>query len=173
MMVLCCLVWSGCASMPRPDLSTVGSVDLTRYAGTWYEMARLPMFFQRHCVASKATYTLRPDRSVDVHNECLTASGQTASADAVARVVDPATNAKLRVVFDNWFARLAGSSNEGNYWILHLDADYRLALVGTPDRRYLWILARSPRLDEARYRQLVEVGRKLGYPTDELVRDQW
>ena len=171
--VLCGLMVAACAAVPTADLATVPSVDLTRYAGTWYEVARLPMFFQRHCAASKATYRLRPDGAVDVHNECVTTSGHTATADAVATVADPATRAKLRVVFDNFFARLAGASEEGNYWILHLDADYRTAVVGTPDRRFLWILARHPRLDDAIYQQLVAVARSRGYATDELIRDQW
>jgi apolipoprotein D and lipocalin family protein len=151
----------------------MASVDLAKYAGSWYEIARLPMFFQRHCVASKAVYRVRPDQSFDVHNECLTASGHTATAEAAATVVDPATNARLRVVFDNFFARLASPSNEGNYWILHVDADYRTALVGTPDRRYLWILARSKRLDDGVYQRLVDLARTLGYPVDTLIRDQW
>lgn len=162
---------AGCAGVDsKGAVPTVTSVDLTRYAGTWYEIARLPMWFQRHCIDSKAVYTVRPDGAVGVHNECVTDSGKVEQAEGVATVVDATTNAKLNVVFDNWFARLFGSSRQGNYWILDLDADYRTAVVGTPDRRYLWILARSPRLDEASYQRLVEVGRGLGYPTDELLR---
>ncbi len=151
---------------------TVAAVDLNRYAGTWYEIARLPMWFQRHCVDSKAVYTVRPDGAVGVHNECVTDAGRIDQIEGVATVVDAGTNAKLNVAFDNWFARLFGSSREGNYWILDLDAEYRTAVVGTPDRRYLWILARAPQLDEESYRRLVEVGRGLGYPTDELLRDR-
>ena len=171
--VWCGFMVAGCATVPKADLATVPSVDLTRYAGTWYEVARLPMFFQRHCAASKATYRPRPDGAIDVHNECLTTSGHTSTADAVATVADPVTRAKLRVVFDNFFARLAGASEEGNYWILYLDADYRTAVVGTPDRRFLWILARQPRLDASTYQQLVAVARSRGYATDELIHDQW
>jgi apolipoprotein D and lipocalin family protein len=107
-----------------------------------------------------------------VHNECATVSGEVEATDGVALVVDTKTNARLTVVFGNWFARLFGSSREGNYWILDLDADYRTAIVGTPDRRHLWILARAPQLDEANYQRLVEVGRRFGYPVDELVRDR-
>jgi len=163
----------GCASMEtKSDLPTVASVDLGRYAGTWYEIARLPMWFQRHCVDSKAVYTVRSDGRVGVHNECVTDDGGLAAADGVATVVDTKTNARLMVVFDNWFARLFGSSREGNYWILDLDPEYRTVLVGTPDRRYLWMLARAPQIDEAIYQRLVPLARGFGYPVEDLIRDQ-
>jgi len=163
----------GCAGMDsRGELPTVASVDLSRYAGTWYEIARLPMWFQRHCVDSKAVYTVRSDGQVGVHNECMTDDGGLATADGVATVVDTKTNARLMVVFDNWFARLFGSSREGNYWILDLDPEYRTVLVGTPDRRYLWILARAPEIDEVTYGKLVHLARGFGYPVEQLIRDR-
>lgn len=162
---------SGCAGMDaKGDLTTVAFVDLGRYAGTWYEIARLPMWFQRHCVDSKAVYTVRPDGRVGVHNECVTDRGELDIADGVATVVDTNTNARLMVVFDNWFARLVGSSREGNYWVLDLDPEYRTAVVGTPDRRYLWILARVPRMDDDSYQQLVHLARRFGYPVERLIR---
>ena len=166
-----CFTLGACAGVvPKGDLSTVASVDLLRYAGTWYEIARLPMWFQRHCVDSKAIYSSRPDGLVGVHNECVTESGGVEQVEGVASVVDPKTNARLTVVFDNWFARLFGSSREGNYWIFDLDPEYRTAMVGTPDRRYLWILSRVPHLDEATYRRLVERARQLGYPVSDLIK---
>ena len=166
-----CLVLSACAGMgPGTTLLTVASVDLARYAGTWHEIARLPMWFQRHCVDSKATYTVRADGAIGVRNECITDTGGHDRIEGVATVVDTSTNARLRVVFDNFFARLFGSSREGNYWILALDPDYRTAVVGTPDRRYLWILSRSPHLDEPTYQRLVEQARRLGFPVSELIR---
>ena len=163
----------GCAGIDsRGELPTVASVDLARYAGTWHEIARLPMWFQRHCVDSKAVYTVRSDGRVGVHNECVTDDGGLAEADGVATVVDTKTNARLMVVFDNWFARLFGSSREGNYWILDLDPEYRTVLVGTPDRRYLWMLARAPQIDDATYRKLVLLARGFGYPVEQLIRDR-
>jgi apolipoprotein D and lipocalin family protein len=168
-----CFTLGACAGVDsRGDLPTVASVDLSRYAGTWYEIARLPMWFQRHCVDSKATYSSRPDGAVGVRNECVTDTGGLEQAEGVATVVDAKTNARLTVVFDNWFARLFGSSREGNYWILDLDPEYRTAMVGTPDRRFLWILSRTPQLDEATYRRLVERARELGYPVSDLIKAQ-
>lgn len=166
-----CVAMSACAGMgTREPLPTAASVDLARYAGTWYEIARLPMWFQRHCVDSTAVYTSRPDGAVGVHNECVTDAGGLDQIDGVATVVDPKTNARLTVVFDNFFARLFGSSREGNYWIIELDPDYRTSVVGTPDRRYLWILSRTPRLDDAIYQRLVERTRQLGFPVSDLIR---
>jgi len=154
----------------KGDLQTVASVDLSRYTGTWYEIARLPMWFQRHCVDSKAIYSSRPDGAVGVRNECVTDTGGVERAEGVATVVDAKTNARLTVVFDNWFARLFGSSREGNYWILDLDQEYQTAMVGTPDRRFLWILSRTPQLDEATYRRLVERAQQLEYPVSDLIK---
>jgi apolipoprotein D and lipocalin family protein len=130
------------------------------------------MWFQRHCIDSKATYTLRPDDKIGVHNECVTESGKLDQANGVATVVDTETNARLAVTFDNFFARLVGPSREGNYWILELDPDYQTALVGTPDRRYLWILSRSPHLDETTYQRLVGKAQQLGFPVKDLIQAQ-
>ncbi len=170
-LAIVCFTLGACAGVvSNGDLSTVASVDLSRYVGTWHEIARLPMWFQRHCVDSKAIYSSRPDGLVGVHNECVTKSGGVEQADGVATVVDPKTNARLAVAFDNWFARLFGSSREGNYWILDLDPEYRTAMVGTPDHRYLWILSRTPQLEETTYQRLVERARQLGYPVSNLIK---
>ena len=165
------LILAGCAEIEsRQPLPTVPSVNLVRYAGTWYEIARLPMWFQRHCVDSKATYTIVADNTIRVHNECVTDSGTLNHADGVATVVDPTTNARLSVIFDNFFARLSGPSREGNYWILDLGADYGVALVGTPNRRHLWILSRAPQLDDPTYQRLVTKAQALGFPVSKLIK---
>ena len=170
-LAILCVTLGACAGVgSKGDLQTVTSVDLSRYVGTWYEIARLPMWFQRHCVDSKAIYSSRPDGLVGVHNECVTESGGVEQAEGVATVVDPKTNARLTVAFDNWFARLFGSSREGNYWILDLDPEYRTAMVGTPDRRYLWILSRTPQLEDSTYQRLVERARQLRYPVSDLIK---
>jgi len=171
MPVAFCLTLAACAGVDSKDApSTVASVDLTRYTGTWYEIARLPMWFQRHYVDSKAIYSARQDGAIGVHNECVTGSGEVEQAEGVATVVDTKTNARLTVVFGGWLAKLFGSSREGNYWILDLDPEYRTAMVGTPNRRYLWILSRSPQMDAATYQRLVERARQLGFPASDLIQ---
>ena len=169
-----CAVFFACAGPAALDPSrvppTVARVDLPRYQGTWYEIARLPMWFQRNCLRSQATYEILETSEVSVLNECDTASGSKESIRGRARVVDARTNAKLEVIFDSWFSVFIPSQPLGNYWILYLDDAYRTVIVGTPDREYLWIMARTPAIDEARYAELVGIARGLGFDTDKLIR---
>jgi apolipoprotein D and lipocalin family protein len=138
-----------------PSLPTVHAVDLDRYYGTWYEIARLPNRFQAMCVSdTQATY--RPDgNQVTVVNRCRTADGKFEQADGVAKVVAGSHGAKLRVSFFRPFY--------GDYWILDLDPDYRWVLVGEPSRKYAWILARQPRLDDATREALLNRAATLGF----------
>ena len=169
------LLWLICASCATaqsvPELPTVTSVDLTRYQGTWYEIARLPAWFQKECTQSKATYELLESGDVAVRNECLATTGKPKVAFGTASVVDKQTNAKLEVVFDNWFSRLFPFLTKGKYWILYLDPEYQTVIVGTPDRKYLWIMTRSPQLVEETYQHLVRRAQALGFETDRLIRD--
>jgi len=162
---------ASCATnQSAPELQTVTSVDLARYQGTWYEIARLPAWFQRGCTQSKATYKLLESGAVAVRNECLTDKGKTKLATGTASVADKQTNAKLEVVFDNWFSRLFPFLTKGKYWILYLDPEYQKVIVGTPDRKYLWIMARNPELEEEMYQQLVGRCQELGFNTNRLIR---
>jgi apolipoprotein D and lipocalin family protein len=135
------------AQTPAP-VRAVPLVDLDRYAGDWFEIARFPNRFQRQCVGDvRATYARRPDGRVDVVNRCRTAEGET-EARGVARIVDERTFAKLKVRFaPAWLSWLP--MVWGDYWIIGLAPDYSWAVVGDPDRDYLWILARAPHLDDA------------------------
>jgi apolipoprotein D and lipocalin family protein len=122
---------------------TVEMVDLQRYAGRWYEIAALPNFFQRNCVRdTTAEYRQRDDGLLGVTNSCVEADGRVNRAEGVARSADPSTNAKLEVSFVSLFGK---HLFWGDYWIIGLGADYEYALVGTPSRRWGWILARDPR----------------------------
>ena len=123
---------ASCASLPPP--TTVASVDLSRYAGDWYEIESFPNWFQRGCSGTKANYTPQPDGKIRVINTCERANKQE-TIEGTARVVPGSNNSKLKVSFFWPF--------EGDYWILDLDPDYRWAAVGAPDRNYLWILARD------------------------------
>jgi apolipoprotein D and lipocalin family protein len=121
-------------------------VDLSRYAGKWYEIARLPNRFQRDCACNTtATYTLRADGKITVLNECRQADGRQKSAKGTARVADATgLNTKLKVFWPF----------SGDYWITDLDPEYRWAVVGEPGRRYLWILSRQPQMDTTLYQQI-------------------
>lgn len=146
------------------DLPVVPSVDLARYAGTWHEIARLPNRFQRKCESNTtATYTLRRDGRIAVLNQCRKADGSTIKATGTAKVADSkGPNTKLKVTFFWPFY--------GDYWILALDPGYRWALVGEPERKYLWILAREPRLDDATYQDIVARAAQQGFPVDQLMK---
>lgn len=169
------LVWglamsAGCATstterLRLPPLQTVAHVDLSRYFGTWFEIANFPQSFQRGCTATTATYTLRADGDIDVLNRCRKGSvdGEEKSALGRARVVDRSTNAKLEVSFFRPFW--------GDYWIIDLSDDYSYAVVGHPGRDYLWILARNPKMAEATYQSIITRLRAQGYePPPRLVR---
>jgi apolipoprotein D and lipocalin family protein len=152
-------------------LQPVPALDLPRYAGTWHEIARYPNWFQRHCVEDvTATYTVRDDGLVGVLNACRKADGETIRAAGVARRPDAArAPAKLEVRFaPDWLAWLP--LVWADYWVVELAPDYSYALVGEPMREYLWILARSPRLDDATYARLLERATALGYDRSRLVR---
>jgi len=164
---LLCLGLLGCAQREAPP-QTVGAVDLQRYQGTWYEIARLPMFFQRKCVQSQADYRLRVDGKVAVLNQCRTTTGDWISAAGAAEPL-PGRSDRLQVRFDNWFSRLFPGLTTGDYWVLHLDEDYRIALVGHPQRKYLWLLAREPQLTAAQREELLRVAREQRYILDELI----
>ena len=124
----------------RMPLETVEYVNLQKYKGQWYEIARLPQWFQRKCLATRATYTLREDGNVTVFNECKLKSGKIKDAKGLAKIVDSKSFSKLKVSFDPF--RLF----YGPYWILGLAQDYSWALVGSPDRSSLWILSRTPEI---------------------------
>jgi apolipoprotein D and lipocalin family protein len=166
------LLASACTRTPRVPLPMI-PVDLTQYAGTWYEIARLPAFFQRDCVASRAEYTLLPSGKIGVTNACRTRNGGERRITGEAEVVDRTTNARLLVRFDTWFGFLMPSPSAGNYWILDVAADYQAALVASPDRKHLWLLARSPEAGVERYPGMVARAREMGFPVEQLVRDDW
>ncbi|HEY3901088.1 MAG TPA: lipocalin family protein [Chthoniobacter sp.] len=140
------LLVGGC-SQEKP-LPTVHSVDLHRYLGKWFEIAHAANRFQRADEQAVAEYSPLSATSVRVHNTAHDRNGKTRTIEGTAEVVPGSNGARLRVKFGG-FAALAPVSKDGNYWIIDLDPQYRSAMVGTPDRQYLWILARSPALDPA------------------------
>ena len=137
-------------------------VDLKRYIGTWYEIARFTHRFEKGCFASSATYTLLDNGQIEVVNQCRKGSldGKISSVKGKGWVVDKETNAKLKVSFFWPFA--------GDYWIIDLGKDYEYAVVSNPDRKYLWILSRTPEMDEKLYTRIVEDLSKDGYEVGKL-----
>lgn len=157
---------AGCASQPvyrraEPPLTPVAAVDVGRYLGRWYEVARYPNGFQKDCEAVTATYSKREDGLIRVVNACGAIEGSRARvAVGRAKVVDPVTNAMLKVSFFGPFW--------GDYWIVDLKDDYSRAIVGEPSGRYLWVLAREPVIDEAERADILKALDRLGYPAEPL-----
>lgn len=144
--------------------TTVDSVDLSRYVGKWYEIAKIPNRFQKKCARNvTATYRLLADGDIEVINRCIQADGKVEDITGVAKVVDRKTNSKLKVSF---FRPLGISLFWGDYWIIGLGPDYEYALVGTPDRKYGWILARKPSLDPSQLDEIYHLLRRQGYQPD-------
>ncbi|HSI14272.1 MAG TPA: lipocalin family protein [Chthoniobacter sp.] len=162
---------AGCVtqSQTRP-LPTVKKADLRRYSGQWYEIARLKNRFQREGESAMAEYKLLSETSASVHNTATTPSGKVRSIEGTATVVPGSNGARLRVKFHG-LAALVPASSEGNYWIIALDPGYRSAMVGTPDRKYLWILSREPRLSEATKKAYLKQAESLGFSLQDLVWD--
>jgi apolipoprotein D and lipocalin family protein len=154
------------AMLPARDtqpLKTVDSVDLQRYAGDWYEIARYPNRFQRDCDSDvHVRYMLQGSGKLSIRNECRKANGKPDIANGTAKVVDRKSSAKLKVTFFWPFY--------GDYWIIDLDPRYRYAVVGEPGRKYLWILSRSKELDQESYQHILQRAAENGYDTSKLVK---
>jgi apolipoprotein D and lipocalin family protein len=155
------------AGATEPPLATVGSVDVARYAGLWYEIANYPNRFQKVCVSNTtAEYTVRDDGNVRVVNRCTTADG-TSNVDGLARRVGGSTD-KLEVSFLPAALRWL-PIGWGDYWVIGLAPDYRYAVVGEPSRKYLWVLARTPTLSAEDRRAIDALLRERGYDPALLV----
>ena len=145
----------------QTPLAVVPHVELKRYLGKWYEIAHLPARFQKGCTDTTATYTLSDDGSISVLNECKR-RGKVKQAKGKAKVVDKTSGAKLKVTFFWPFY--------ADYWIIDLGTDYEYAVVGTPNRKYLWILSRTPQMDDTLLAQLLESVKSKGFDVTKLIK---
>jgi apolipoprotein D and lipocalin family protein len=141
-------------------LEVVPHVELDKYLGKWYEIAHLPARFQEGCTDTTATYTLSKDGNISVLNECIR-NGKVKRAKGKAKVIDKNTGAKLKVTFFWPFS--------ADYWIIYLGKDYDYAVVGTPNRKYLWILSRTPQMDDRLFSQLIESVKSKGFDVSNLI----
>jgi apolipoprotein D and lipocalin family protein len=173
-LVLAASAWLAACTTPgapsAPTLATVPKVDLDRYVGRWHELARAPNWFQRNCATDvTAEYARRTDGTVAVVNSCRRADGSVDRVEGTARIVDPATNAKLEVAFAPEALRWI-SAVWGNYWVIELAPDYRYAIVGEPSREYLWVLSRTPTLDDATWASIDARIAAAGYDRSKVTR---
>jgi apolipoprotein D and lipocalin family protein len=168
MIGICCFMFlltarAGALSQGRA-LETVPAVDLQKYMGKWYDIASFPQRFQKGCHCTTAEYELTDKGYVRVINSCRKDSptGKITVAKGKAFVVEGSNNAKLKVQFF-WPFR-------GDYWIIDLAQDYSYAVVGAPDRKYLWILSRTTKIDEGLYQDIVNRIAQKGFDISKLQR---
>ena len=161
--MLLCMLTS--ASNPL-TLQTVPYVDLQKYAGKWYEIASFPQRFQKGCNCTTAEYTLSKKGYVIVENRCKKDSinGKQSYIKGKAFVVKNSGNAKLKVQFFWPF--------KGKYWIIDLANDYRYAVVGHPNRQYLWILSRTPKMEDSTYQQIISRIKEMGFDISKIRKTQ-
>jgi len=153
------------------ELTVVPHVDLSKYAGLWYEIARLPNRFQQQCIGDvTATYTVLDDGTIKVVNSCRKENGEIDEAEGkVKRAGDDTSNAKLKVRFAPVILSFLPFV-WGDYWIIDLASDYSYAVVGEPTRKYLWVLSRTPVMDEAKLNVVLESAKVKGYDLTNLIR---
>ena len=170
LLALTLLLFAGLApaAVRAQDVTSVPALDLSRYAGEWHEIARLPMYFQRQCRSEiTAQYTLREDGLVGVRNRCKTDDGTHDVVDGVARV-DARHPGRLEVRFaPDWLSWVP--MVWADYWVIALDPGYQWAMVGEPDRDYLWILSRTPQMERAQFDALKAQAEAMGYDLSDLV----
>ncbi len=156
----CFVVQTSSAQIP---LQSVAKVDLNRYLGRWYEIAKYPNRFERKCDRNvTATYALRPDGRISVVNTCTTRDGKLNQAKGWAKVVDQKSGSRLKVTFFWPFF--------GDYWIIDLSPNYEYAVVGEPSRKYLWILSRTATMDDKLYGEITGRLAANGYDATKLER---
>lgn len=162
LMLITIMIFSTAHSQKSP--SVVSSVDFNRYKGLWYEIARLPNYFERKLKCTSATYTLGDDGRITVLNKgnYISEPKKTTSSKGIAWIPDKNNPAKLKVQFFWPFS--------GDYWIMDLDKEYRYVLVGDPSVKYLWILAREKKMDEPTYKMLIQKAIDNGYDVRTIIR---
>ena len=161
LLITICVMMNGLVANTQP-VKTVPYVDLQKYAGKWYEIAAFPQYFQKGCHCTVATYTPTDKGYIIVENKCNkdSVNGKLSSIKGKAFVTENSGNAKLRVQFFWPF--------KADYWIIDLAADYSYAVVSEPDKKDLWILSRTPKMDHLVYQQIMGRLKEKGFDLSKL-----
>lgn len=158
-----------CANKEKASsVQSVSKIELNQYLGSWYEIARKPMYFQKKCAKDvTANYTLGTNGNIQVTNRCLDKNGQEQVAHGEAYVVNSPKNSQLKVSFLPKALRWL-PVGRGDYWIVKIDPDYQVALVGDPQKKYLWLLARTPKISQSTLNEYQEYAKSIGYDLSDL-----
>ncbi len=154
------------------SLATVPHVELDKYLGLWYEIARKPLYFQRECQKDvTARYTINEYGNVAVDNRCIDGLGNELRSLGEGFISNEPYNSKIKVSFLPEAVRWM-PFGRGDYWILKVDPQYQMALVGEPKRKYLWVLSRSPHPDEQKVKEYLRYAQTLGFSTKDMIRSE-
>jgi len=157
-----------CASTSKGEvLPTAKNVDIGRYIGKWYAVTSLPQTFTRSCIAQTAEYGILSENSISVLNTCIKKNGNTKIIKGQAVVVDSINNARLEVTFNNFFTKLFRV--KGEYVIVKLSEGYDTVLIGSTDRKSLWIMSRTPSIDPEIFNEYKEFAKNLNFPVNKLI----
>ena len=150
--------------MNKIDTTTVDNLEIEKYLGKWYEIARFPHSFEKNLVGVTATYSLRKDGKIRVVNQGYkgTLEGKLSRAEGKAKITDPGDPSRLKVSFFLFFY--------GDYFVMELDEDYSWAMIGSSSPNYFWILSRTPQMEEEVYHKLLDNARGRGYDLDKLIK---
>ncbi len=164
LLLLCCtFALTSCDEEEEtcPDVTTDSDANLDQFLGLWYEIASFPQFFSLGCTCTTAEYTLLADGSVNVSNNCILLGGAPNGIEGNAFAPDPSDFSKLKVSFPV-------SPQPGDYWILEFADDASYMLVGNPDRDQLFVLSRTPQLDNVIYQGLLSIAEDMCFDIDNL-----
>ncbi len=151
------------AQSKAAKLKPVSGIDLKRYEGQWFEIAKYPNRFQKQCIANTtATYSLKKNGRIEVVNRCVKKDGTGETAVGEAKIADKSNNAKLKVRFAPGFTSFLPFV-WGNYWVIDIADDYSYSVIGEPGRNYFWILARKPEMDAATYQSILRRAETMGF----------
>ncbi|WP_228146202.1 lipocalin family protein [Acinetobacter sp. ANC 4648] len=170
--LLSCLIGTQSVYADKQPLHTVERVELDKYLGVWYEIARKPMYFQNQCARDvTARYTVNENGNIAVDNRCYNENGVLQQALGEAFVINPPFNSKLKVGFLPEAIRWVPIVR-GDYWILKLDENYQMALVGEPSRKYLWLLSREQHPDTELVNEYLNYAKSIGYNLKDIIRTE-
>jgi apolipoprotein D and lipocalin family protein len=164
LLICVCVLIPSKALAQKTAVTAVSFVDLKKYSGKWFEIAKLPHKFQKECVGNTTSTfnTMRDDGQMEVLNSCLQRNGKVDHFKGQATIVDAGTNSKMKVSFPKF--------SSDSIWIVDLDPNYQYAVVGNPDRKFLWILSRTPQMNDGTYQQILRNIEKMGFQPNKLVK---
>ena len=155
---------------PGP-LPTASDVDVARYIGKWYTISSLPQFFTRNCVGQTAEYGILDEKTISVHNTCYKKNGKTKDINGKGVIQDAPNNARLLITFDSFWTRLFRV--KGEYVIIKLGEGYDTVMVGSTNRKSLWIMSRTPTMDPSTLIEYKTLARDLAFPVTQLVNSKY